>query len=388
MDNKRKGLRVRYANGVQIEVRNVCIDFIKWVRKRMTFPIRVIIYIKGDYLIKTKFTKEYVPATFWGPYNLENEPHIRVATGDYNECLEKNEYYNTIAEIFDSIVHELIHYQQWLVNQTFKNGEREANKKAKQIVYEYLDYLDELHNSRVEDLGSKINAEALAELINMFIRCSDFIGEKIVKKLRTFTEFSEAQDFLTEQTKNTYYRISTEALISLSYFEKNEKTNKACLRCFYDKNDYVRLRAAEMASDLCNETIIPYLVKLFDDKNQLVRGYAAVSLGVLGSSENIPILEELLKVEKRNASKLRIYVALYELGKVDYFSLIVKQLKSKSFLVRGAASYYLFYLADKNNIDICIGFLKLAVLKEKDKEVYDTMMENLEGLKEYNKGLK
>lgn len=388
MNSNKAGLRVRYDREVQTEVRNHCIQFINWIRKRMSFPIRLTIYIKSDYLVKTKISKELVPAVFWAPNSLENEPHIRVATGDYIESLEKYGYYNTIAYIFDSIAHELIHYKQWLLNPTFKNGEREANKKAKEIVSEYLDYLDELYDTKVEELSNIINAYSLSKLLNLFEKCNFYTGEKIVNSLSNFTEFNEAKKFLIEQIGNSDGGIRAAALMSLSNFKKDEITNEVCLKCLYDDDEYVRIRAAEAACDLCDVEVIPHLAKMLEDKNQLIRGYSAISLGSLGNSETISILEEVLKKEKRNAAKLRIYVGLYKLGKAEYFNVIVKYLKNKSLNVRLAASWYLSDLSDRNNTCICIEQIKLAILKEKCEDVRNSMIKDLNYLEKYKEDLK
>lgn len=388
MKSKRTGLRVRYDDDVQPEVRIGCIQFLRWIRKKMLFPIRVNVYIKSDYLIRTKISKELVPAVFWSPSSLEDEPHIRVATGDYIESLEKYGHYNTMASIYNSIAHELIHYTQWLVNPAFKNGEREANKKAKEIVTEYLDYLDETYEIKIKQLSNIINADSLSELINLYKKCNYYIQGEILRSLSSFAGFNEAQEFVIGQTESEDSDIRAEALMSLSNFDRNEMTNKICLNCLYDENEYVRMRAAEAASDLCDVEVIPHLVRLLEDKNQLIRGYAAVSLGALGNIDTISKLEDVLKREKRNATRLRIYVGLYKLGKAEYFNIIIKQLKSKSLLVRLAASWYVSDLSDKNNIDICVEQIKLAISKEKDEEVRKSMIKDLNYLSEYKEYLK
>lgn len=78
----RKGLRIRTKTGVHIEVKRACLEFAKWLRTSYDFPIRVVVYLKKDYKIKNRFTKEQVSATFFAPYDKDEEPYIRVATGD------------------------------------------------------------------------------------------------------------------------------------------------------------------------------------------------------------------------------------------------------------------------------------------------------------------
>ena len=57
-------------------------DFAKWLPLYLEFPIRVVVYVNKAYQIKTQDGKEMVNATFLGPYSKDEEPYIRVATGD------------------------------------------------------------------------------------------------------------------------------------------------------------------------------------------------------------------------------------------------------------------------------------------------------------------
>jgi predicted ATPase len=109
-----RGLRIRCDQGVHPEVRRACLEFAEWSRKEFEFPIRVIVYLKKDYHIKNKFTKELVSATFFAPFDKSEEPYIRIATGDYIELLEENGQDDALASILGSIAHELGHYYQWI----------------------------------------------------------------------------------------------------------------------------------------------------------------------------------------------------------------------------------------------------------------------------------
>lgn len=133
----RDGLRIRSINGVDPEVRKACLEFVKWLRKRMDFPIRVVIYLKKDYRIKNKFTKEIATATFFAPYTHEEEPYTRVATGDYAELRNEIGKDNALASILLSIAHEIIHYKQWLVDPMCNFSEEEADSEADNLIDEY-----------------------------------------------------------------------------------------------------------------------------------------------------------------------------------------------------------------------------------------------------------
>lgn len=110
----RLGLRIRCEQGVHSEVRRACLEFAKWLRKEFEFPIRVVIYLKKDYQIKSQTDKELISGTFFGPYDKNEEPYIRIATGDYLELLGESGQDNALWAILGTFAHELGHYYQWI----------------------------------------------------------------------------------------------------------------------------------------------------------------------------------------------------------------------------------------------------------------------------------
>ncbi|MCY9141302.1 hypothetical protein [Peribacillus frigoritolerans] len=113
-DYPRQGLRIRSEPGVHPEVRRACLEFGQWLRKEFEFPIRVVIYLKNDYRIKSQVDKELVTGTFFGPFDKAEEPYIRIATGDYLELLEEIGQDDALATILGTFAHELGHYYQWI----------------------------------------------------------------------------------------------------------------------------------------------------------------------------------------------------------------------------------------------------------------------------------
>lgn len=53
----REGLRIRTEVGVHAEVKRACLEFAEWLRTKYNFPIRVVVYLKKDYQIKNRHTK-------------------------------------------------------------------------------------------------------------------------------------------------------------------------------------------------------------------------------------------------------------------------------------------------------------------------------------------
>jgi len=138
----RTGLRIRSEPGVHPEVRAVCIKFCKWLRTQAEFPIRVVIYLKKDYQIKNRTTKEMVSATFFAPYEKNVEPYIRLATGDYDELIEERGKADALYAMLDSIAHEIIHYQQWLEDRELQ--EDEAEEEGYKMVDRYSETLSSI----------------------------------------------------------------------------------------------------------------------------------------------------------------------------------------------------------------------------------------------------
>jgi hypothetical protein len=110
----RNGLRIITESGIHPEVKRACLEFAKWLRLNFEFPIRVRVYLKRNYQIKSRYTKEMVSATFLAPFDKTEEPHIRISTGDYIELFDKLGQDSALGAILGSIAHELGHYYQWI----------------------------------------------------------------------------------------------------------------------------------------------------------------------------------------------------------------------------------------------------------------------------------
>lgn len=134
----RKGLRFRFDNNVDPEVRRSCIEFGHWLRSEFCFPIRVTVYFKSKPTIRAMDGEE-VSAIFFEPFSKSDEPNIRIAVGDYYELLENWGKDRALGAILGSLAHELTHYYQWLndVNSSDLNRERQANRYRKKILAMY-----------------------------------------------------------------------------------------------------------------------------------------------------------------------------------------------------------------------------------------------------------
>lgn len=135
----RSGLRVRCQKGVEPAVRQSCLNFPVWLRSTIEFPVRVVVYLKKDYQIKNKYSKELVSATFFAPYDKAIEPYMRIATGDYEELVSKRGEIDALWAILRSMAHEIVHYQQWIEEKEF--DETEAETKGEELLDAFADSL-------------------------------------------------------------------------------------------------------------------------------------------------------------------------------------------------------------------------------------------------------
>lgn len=136
----RTGLRLRFEKGIDPEIRRSSIEFCKWLRKQYYFPIRVPIYFKVSEYIISKSGEKF-SAIFFEPFDRNNEPYIRIATGDFKKTKQKTCQDDALAGILCSISHELTHYYQWIndVSLTEIGEERQASSYANMIVDEYVE---------------------------------------------------------------------------------------------------------------------------------------------------------------------------------------------------------------------------------------------------------
>ncbi len=117
----RWGLRTCGARG-NSTVRRALIRYSRWLRTEYEFPIRVPVYLFPSKFIVTQ-EGQRVSASFFGPYDRNVEPFIRIATGDYLELSRELGRDNALASFINSLNHELAHYWQWIeTGRTWESG--------------------------------------------------------------------------------------------------------------------------------------------------------------------------------------------------------------------------------------------------------------------------
>lgn len=139
MNKSRTGLRIRGQRGHPC-VHEALKRFARWLRKEYTFPIRVPVYLNQHRRFVT-IEGEEVTASFFAPYDLNTEPYIRIATGDYNELVAQSGQNDALAAYIISLAHEIIHYQQWIKDGS--TSEEGIEEDAVAILQRYAQTVDE-----------------------------------------------------------------------------------------------------------------------------------------------------------------------------------------------------------------------------------------------------
>ena len=168
----------------------------------------------------------------------------------------------------------------------------------------------------------------------------------------------------------------------------NENGEEILLRLTNDKEWLVR---ADACDSLCkSESVTTYnLLKKIakKDTSGYVRGYAILSLGDIADKINkedelLEYLEDRLKHEKVQFTKINICTVLYNLGRKEYFGKLLSMINSKKYTNRGAVVNCLKYIANESNRDMIINVLLEHKKKETAMSVIYTINDAIKEIEE------
>lgn len=139
----RSGLRLRFDMNVNTEVKRACKDFCRWLRKEYIFPFRIPVYVRSSEKIRAK-DGDMVLGKIWLPFDNYLEPYVTIATGYYEDLVQRKGEDNALAAVLHLIAHELTHYFQWINNieLTDRGAEWQATYYANMIIDEYAETRD------------------------------------------------------------------------------------------------------------------------------------------------------------------------------------------------------------------------------------------------------
>ena len=168
----------------------------------------------------------------------------------------------------------------------------------------------------------------------------------------------------------------------------DEKGEEILLRLTNDKEWLVRTEACDSLGISESVTTYNLLKKIAKkDTSGYVRGYAILSLGDIADKINkedelLEYLEDRLKHEKVQFTKINICTVLYNLGRKEYFGKLLSMINSKKYTNRGAVVNCLKYIANESNRDMIINVLLEHKKKETAMSVIYTINDAIKEIEE------
>ncbi|WP_163655428.1 hypothetical protein [Listeria sp. PSOL-1] len=144
MENKlfsRSGIRIINEKEVSPFLKQAFVDYAKWLRHHYEFPQRVVVYIKSSTYIKIDQDGYETSGSFFAPFDKQQEPYIKIATGDFLIMKVKEGVFQTLFSMLNTLSHEIQHYYQWLDDENL--DEQTAEMGAEELTQEYLDFFVE-----------------------------------------------------------------------------------------------------------------------------------------------------------------------------------------------------------------------------------------------------
>ena len=203
-------------------------------------------------------------------------------------------------------------------------------------------------------------------------------------------KFREKEKILRQIDKLSYDKeVFIRDLVAVILVESSdEKGEEILLRLTNDKDWLVR---ADACDSLCiSESVTTYnLLKKIakKDTSGYVRGYAILSLGDIADKINkedelLEYLEDRLKHEKVQFTKINIYAVLYNLGQKEYFDKLLSMINSKKYTNRCAVVVSLQEIANESNRDMIINLLLEHKKKETAMSVVYTINDAIKEIEE------
>ena len=124
MENR--GITFHYEAGIDTELKKKYVRFGRWLRKNYYFPVHINVYILNCERVKLLNGTMVYGSFRWFP---KHSPYIRIPSAIEAGLLEENTREEIYESILSSLVHELTHYYQWVLDlkQSKAVSERQAN---------------------------------------------------------------------------------------------------------------------------------------------------------------------------------------------------------------------------------------------------------------------
>ncbi len=131
-----QGVSFHYEKGIEDDLKKKYISFAKWLRKNYIFPVHINVYILNCEKVRLLSGTLAYGSFRWFP---KRNPMIRVPSAIEEGLLSEFTKEEIYEQILSSLVHELTHYYQWVLDlrQSDATSERQANYFRYRIIHKY-----------------------------------------------------------------------------------------------------------------------------------------------------------------------------------------------------------------------------------------------------------
>ena len=121
-----QGISFHYQKGIEDDLKKKYTSFARWLRKNYVFPVHINVYI-----LNCEKVRLLNGCAAYGSFRWfkKRAPFIRIPSAIEPQLLDDYTRVEIYEQILSSLVHELSHYYQWILDldQNNATSERQAN---------------------------------------------------------------------------------------------------------------------------------------------------------------------------------------------------------------------------------------------------------------------
>ena len=190
-----------------------------------------------------------------------------------------------------------------------------------------------------KDFSNKIDS-----ITSAFLRLNEIIDEIL--------------SFCSDKDSEIRYR-TIELLLEI----RTDKFENAVCSALKDRDELVRTTCLEVLGAWNDSSKAHYVLAMLNDDSELVRSAAIIAIGDMKLFTASEKLEALLP-SCGDEEKVRIFYALYKLGKHDYLPLFLNGLFHEYYRIRCATANLSVDIANKNNMNFITNILNQRLSTE------------------------
>lgn len=168
---------------------------------------------------------------------------------------------------------------------------------------------------------------------------------------------------LLELTEDADEEVRFRAVEAFHNLHPSDAVLQRIRECLGDEDELVRTECIELLGEWRDLESTEALYASLNDKSELVRTAASISIGQIGRKDSARLLEHQFEVSG-STEKASVAIALYILGNSEYLDKALKLLSDENYVTRCAVANLVCDFVDDKDIQRVVPILKKALLKE------------------------